>query len=523
MKISFPIILTAFFFLFTNCSSEKKEQSIPPNIIFVLADDLGYGDISVYAENNKIKTPNIDKIAVAGMRFTDAHSSSSVCTPTRYGLLTGRYNWRTQLKNGVLTGTSTALIPKTRTTVASILQKKGYHTAYIGKWHLGWNWGLKDTAVENGTGWNSTDFDNIDFTKRVTDTPNDLGFDYAYGHAASLDMAPYVYVENGRSTMIPDSVTVNKEKYSWWREGPTSKDFVHEEVTPNFFRKAIDYITKRAKTKQPFFLYLPLPSPHTPILPTKEWQGKSGLNPYGDFMLLIDDYMGQLLATIAAEGIEENTLIIFSSDNGCSPEADFEELAQKGHYPSHIYRGHKADIFEGGHRVPFIAKWPSKIKKGSVSEETICLTDFLATCAAIVNYELSEEEGEDSYSLLPIFEERELTTPLREATVHHSINGSFAIRKGEWKLIMCPDSGGWSFPKPSNKSALDSLPTIQLYNLKTDPKEATNLQATNPPKVTELKSLLIKYIQEGRSTVGMSQKNDSIVEEWKQIGFMKKK
>ena len=522
MKISFSIIFIAFLFVLINCKSEKKEQPLPPNIIFVLADDMGYGDVSAYAENNKIKTPNIDKMAAEGIRFTDAHTSSSVCTPTRYGLLTGRYNWRTRLKNGVLTGNSRALIPTTRSTVASILQKKGYHTAFIGKWHLGWNWGLKDSTIVSGEGWNPTDFDNIDFSKPITHNPNDLGFNYAYGHAGSLDMAPYVYVENGQSTRIPDSVTVNKGKYSWWREGPTAKDFVHEDVTPNFFRKAMSYVEERSKKQQPFFLYLPLPSPHTPILPTENWQGKSEINPYGDFVMMIDDYMGKLLATIQAEGIEENTLILFSTDNGCSPAAKIEELVEKGHYPNHIYRGHKADIFEGGHRVPFIAKWPNTIKKGSVSEETICLTDFLATCADIVDYDLSDEEGEDSYSLLPIFEGKELTMPLREATIHHSINGSFAIRKEEWKLIMCPGSGGWSFPRPSNKSAIDSLPSIQLYNLKTDPKETINLQAKNIEKVNELKTLLIKYIQEGRSTEGKPQENDAIIKKWKQIGFMEK-
>ncbi|MEN8124191.1 MAG: arylsulfatase [Bacteroidota bacterium] len=513
-----PIILISVLNL-CSCSDNRKEP-IKPNIIYVLADDLGYGDISAFNENSKINTPNIDKIASDGIRFTDAHTSSSVCTPTRYGILTGRYNWRSRLKSGVLTGNSKALIPNSRATVASILQKQGYYTGFIGKWHLGWDWTLKDSINKLGEGWSEKDFDNIDFSKPVTNTPNDLGFDYAYGHSGSLDMAPYVYVENGMATEIPDSVTVNTGKYSWWRKGPTSKDFIHEDVTPNFFRRAVNFIKEKSKEESPFFLYLALPSPHTPILPKEEWQGKSGLNPYGDFVMMIDDYMGQLINAIEMAGIGENTLIIFTSDNGCSPAAKIDELTENGHYPSYIYRGHKADIFEGGHRVPFIAKWPKKINKGSISKETICTTDLVATCAEIVGYSLSDTEGEDSYSLVPLFEQVTIDKPLREATIHHSINGSFAIRKGEWKLIMCPGSGGWSFPKPNNKEVIDSLPKYQLYNLKNDPGEITNLQATDTEKVEELKSLLVKYIIEGRSTPGALKKNDSINVEWKQIEFV---
>ena len=505
-----------------NCKIENHQESLP-NIIVILADDLGYGDVSIYHENNKIKTVNIDRIALNGIRFTDAHTPSSVCTPTRYGLLTGRYNWRTRLKNGVLTGKSKALIPNSRSTIASLLQKKGYHTAFVGKWHLGWDWALKNEKDETGEGWNEKDFDNIDFTKLIKNTPNDLGFNYSYGHSGSLDMAPYVYVENGKVTEVPDTSTVNTGKYSWWRKGPTSKDFIHEDVTPNFFRKGIKYIKEQSKKSNPFLLYLALPSPHTPILPTKEWQGKSGLNPYGDFMIMIDDYIGQLLDTVDEAGINDNTIIIFTSDNGCSPAAKIEELIENGHYPNSIYRGHKADIYEGGHRVPFIVRWPKEIKKESVSNETICLTDLMATFAEITNYDLKDDEGEDSYSLVPLFKDSTFSSSFREATVHHSINGSFAIRKDNWKLIMCPGSGGWSYPKPNDSVAINDLPKIQLYDLLNDPKELINQESLVPEKVVELKSLLSKYISEGRSTVGVSQKNDTINFEWKQIDFISKK
>jgi arylsulfatase A-like enzyme len=518
-SIAWILLLGLISISWISCQMEE-ENLPPPNIIVVLADDLGYGDISSFDKNNKIKTPHIDRIANEGIKFTDAHTPSSVCTPTRYGLLTGRYSWRSRLKNGVLTGKSKALIPNSRSTIASILQNQGYHTAFIGKWHLGWDWAIKTTNDETGEGWDQKDFIHIDFTKPVKNTPNDLGFDYSYGHSGSLDMAPYVYVENGKATAIPDTTTVNTGKYSWWRKGPTSKDFIHEEVTPNFFDRGIQYIEQQSKETNPFFLYLALPSPHTPILPTEAWQDKSGLNPYGDFMLMIDDYMGKLLDAVEKASINDNTIVIFTSDNGCSPEANFKVLGEKGHDPSSIYRGHKADIFEGGHRVPFLMQWPAKIKKARVSEETICLTDLMATFADIVHYDLKDSEGEDSHSLMPVMEEKKLSAPLRESTIHHSINGSFALRKGDWKLIMCPGSGGWSFPRPNNKNALDSLPEIQLYNLVDDPKEEINLESEHPTVVAEMKKLLIKYIVEGRSTPGLPQENDSIDFEWKQIGFI---
>jgi arylsulfatase A-like enzyme len=281
----------------------------------------------------------------------------------------------------------------------------------------------------------------------------------------------------------------------------------------------MEFIRQNSNKEKPFFIYLALPSPHTPILPTPEWQGKSGLNYYADFVLEVDDFMGQLMNVIKESGIEENTLVIFTSDNGCSPQADFDLLKSMGHNPSYIFRGHKADIFEGGHRVPFIAKWPSMIKKGQSSDEIICTVDLMATCADITGYNLAGDEGEDSYSLLPLFEGKKLDKPLREATIHHSVNGSFAIRQGDWKLIMCPGSGGWSFPKPNDKAAIDTLPPVQLYNLREDPAESKNLQADKPEKVEEMKELLTRIILDGRSTPGVSQSNDEM-ENWRQIEWI---
>ena len=453
------------------------------------------------------------------MKFTDAHTSSAVCTPTRYGLLTGRYNWRSGIKSGVLTGKSKALIPNDRTTVASLLKVQGYETGFIGKWHLGWDWALKDSDAESGEGWNEKDFFNIDFSKPITNGPENLGFNYSYGHSGSLDMAPYVYVENGMPTEIPDTVSVNSDKYTWWRKGPTSADFIHDDVTPNFFRKSFAYIKEKSKEDSPFFLYLALPSPHTPILPGEKWLGKSELNPYADFVMMIDDYMGQLMNQLKEAGIEENTLIVFTSDNGCSPEADFSILGDLGHDPSGIYRGHKADIYEGGHRVPFIVRWPSQIKAGSVSEKTICTTDFMATCADITDKTLAQNEGEDSFSLMPLFTNSTSNEYLREATVHHSINGSFAIRKDQWKMIFTPGSGGWSAPKPNSEEAKE-LPAYQLYDLSKDPSENNNLYTSQIEIGKELRQLMISYIENGRSNAGEKQTNEPEAyknKQWKQI------
>lgn len=518
------IILISLIGFLNSCKPRNSivNQKKLPNIIYVLTDDLGYGDINTFNSKGKIKTPNIDQLATAGMKFTDAHTSSAVCTPTRYGILTGRYNWRSGLKSGVLGGKSKALIPTSRTTVASLLQQKNYTTAFIGKWHLGWDWAVKNKTDSLSEFWNPKDKSiEIDFSKPIKNGPKDLGFDYSYGHSGSLDMAPYVYVENGKATKIPDTVSENKGKYSWWRKGLTSSDFIHEDVTPNFFRRSFKYIEEQAIKESPFFLYLALPSPHTPLLPTEEWQGKSGLNPYGDFVMMIDDYMGQLIKTIKDAGIEENTMIVFTSDNGCSPAAKIEEMLAKNHNPSSIYRGHKADIFEGGHRVPFIVKWPTAIEAGTSSNQTICTTDLMATVAAITDYELKDNEGEDSVDMLPLLKNELKNTSFREAIIHHSVNGSFAIRKDNFKLIMCAGSGGWSSPRPNDKELINKLPKKQLYNLTTDPSEQNNLVTTHPEKVVELEKLLNKYILEGRSTQGVKQQNDTGIW-WENLWWIEK-
>lgn len=326
--------------LLTICSTTFAEQK-RQNIVFILADDMGYGDISYLDKNSKLNTVNLDRMASEGVVFTDAHSSSSVSTPTRYGILTGRYNWRSTLKQGVLNGYSKALIPQERETIASMLKKNGYITAGIGKWHLGWDW----NNIDNGNEY-------VDFSKLVKNGPTTRGFDYFYGFCGSLDMPPYIYIENDLPTSIPVKTTVNKGKYSWWRKGPIGADFVHEEVLPNITDRACKYIKEKSKLDKPYFLYIPLPSPHTPILPTKEFIGKSGLGEYGDYVIMTDAMVGKVLKAIDESGEGDNTIVVFTTDNGCSPAAGINELIEQGHYPNSIYRGHKADLFDGGHRVP---------------------------------------------------------------------------------------------------------------------------------------------------------------------------
>lgn len=486
-----------------------------PNIVFILADDLGYGDIKCFNPSGKIPTPNLDRMAANGIMFTDAHTSSAVCTPTRYGILTGRYNWRTPLKSSVLSGYSKSLIKPNRTTVASMLQRQGYTTAYIGKWHLGWDWDIQkeDSKLHRD---NLSALPKVDFSKAIKNGPESHGFDYSFGFSGSLDMAPYVYVENGMATNVPTKTTVSVDEKGFWRSGPTSNDFDHAMVLQDLTDKAIRFIDEKSNGNTPFFLYFPLPAPHTPILPTTKFLGKSNTNMYGDFVMQVDDVVGQIRKILTQKGISENTLLIFTSDNGCSPKADLKELAKVDHIPGYHFRGGKADIYEAGHRVPFIAEWPAQGLRNTSSDKTICTTDFFATCAELTNYETLDTEAEDSYSFLPLIK-GEADDDIRSYIVHHSINGSFAIRQGDWKLCVCPGSGGWSFPRPQDiKSQNLDLPPMQLFNLKEDIGETNNLVSEYPEKVDELKSALKKIILEGRSTPGARQVNDGM-EGWSQI------
>jgi arylsulfatase A len=492
-----------------------------PNFVFILCDDLGYGDVGCLNPEGKIRTPNMDRIAREGMLFTDAHSGSAVCSPTRYGVITGRYAWRSRLKSGVLGGLSPRLIETGRMTVASMLKAQGYHTAAIGKWHLGMDWekkGSGDLAELNIE--SREQVFNVDYAKPVKNGVNSVGFDYYYGISASLDMVPYTYIENDRVTVLPtedrDYPMFHGREQGRVRKGPAAPGFKMENVLPDLTNKAVEYIGARAadaKQGKPFFLYLPYASPHTPVAPSHEWVGKSGLNPYADFVMQTDAAIGEVLQALDQQGLSQNTLVIITSDNGCSPQADFPGLLAKGHDPSQVLRGHKADIYEGGHRIPFIARWPAKVKAGSKTSQTICLTDFMRTAADVLKVDLPDTAAEDSVSILPIL----LGTargPVREATVHHSINGSFAIRQGKWKLELCPGSGGWSSPRPGQQDT-SKLPLVQLYDLEADIAEERNVQHEHPEVVARLTKLMEKYAQEGRSTPGAAQPNTGEVDVWK--------
>jgi arylsulfatase A len=497
----FHILLTVFMLLAV--LSSRAAQTPPPNIVYVYCDDLGYGDVQCLNPQGKIPTPHMDRLARGGLIFTDAHSSSAVCTPSRYSVLTGRYNWRSAMKRGVLNGFSPRLIETNRVTVAAFLKEQGYATACLGKWHLGLNWPQNDGSAPGS----SANPKKIDYTQPIHGGPTTLGFDYFYGISASLDMAPFAFIENDRVTEIP---TVEKE---WVRKGPAAESFEAIDVLPVLERKAVDYISAHAagaKQGKPFFLYLPLASPHTPILPTKEWQGKSGLNPYGDFVMQTDATVGAVLEALETHGLTENTLVIFTSDNGCSPAAEYPELLARGHNPSYHFRGTKADIFDGGHRVPFLVRWPARVKAGTTNDQLICQSDLFATCADILGKKLPDHVAEDSVSILPALSGK-AKRPLREAIVHSSINGAFAIRQGQWKLELCADSGGWSKPQPGSAAA-SGLPPVQLYDLSRDIGETNNVQAEHPKIVARLTKLLEKYIADGRSTPGQPQSNTGPVE-----------
>ena len=449
-----------------------------PNIIYILTDDLGYGDVSAYNSNSKIFTPSIDALSKEGMLFTDAHSNSSVCTPTRYGILTGQYAWRTSLKNGVLWSYDKPLITPDQLTVAQLLKNKGYQTACVGKWHLGLDWAKQSNGA-------------IDFTKPINGGPTQLGFDYFFGITASLDIPPYVYINGNIVTATRIDSVKEQGGQGFWRAGPIGNDFKHQDVLDTFVSKSIQYIEKASKQKDPFFLYLALASPHTPILPSNSHLGKTGTNAYGDFVAMTDEKVGQILQYLKDKNLDKNTMIVFTSDNGCSPTANFKELREKGHDPSGGLRGTKADIYEGGHRIPFIVKWPGVVKANSISSATICLTDFMATCSDILSMQLQNSVAQDSYSLLPLLTPSKKTNYQRTSTIHHSIDGYFAIRKGDWKLAICSGSGGWSAPT-ENQAIKNNLPPVQLFNLKEDPSEQNNVYEKYPEIVRTLTEELEK-------------------------------
>jgi len=453
-----------------------------PNIVLILMDDMGYGDPRAYNPDSKIPTPALDRLAAEGMRFTDAHTPSSVCTPTRYALMTGRYAWRSRLKEGVLWGYDRALIEPGRLTLPSLLRRAGYATAGVGKWHLG----LGD------------DPEKIDYTRPLTPGPVTQGFDYFFGIPASLDMEPYVFFRNDRVEAPPTAADPGSGECctgAFWRPGPAAPGFKPIDVLPRVTEHAVRYVDERAKSRQPFFLYVAYASPHTPWVPTPQFRGRSGAGEYGDFMAQTDASIGRILDALDRHKLTENTLVIATSDNGAYWRP--QEIERYGHRANHAWRGMKADIFEAGHRVPFIARYPGKVARGASSDALITLADIMATAASIVGVALPPNEAEDSFDFSPVLRGKPDARGRRDAAVHHAQSGMFAIRQGPWKLIEGLGSGGFTAPREIKPGPGD--PPGQLYNLADDPAETTNVYTKHPEVVERLKVQLARYKQSGRS------------------------
>lgn len=479
-----------FLILLSGCADLYAQER--PNIVYILCDDLGYGDVQVLnPDKGKILTPNIDQFAKESMTFTDAHSGSAVCTPSRYGILTGRYSWRSRLQEGVLRGGDefNPLIDVNRMTVASMLKKEGYSTGAIGKWHLGFQYlnseGEEYELYENGK------LANTPIGATLPNGPISRGFDSFIGfhHSASME-----------TVVRDDKVVAHMQPIEMLQ-------FLTDETT--------QYIKNHAGKESPFFLYLALNSPHSPVVPSEKWQGKSGMGSYADFVMETDDAVGQVLRALKENGLDDNTLVVFTSDNGTSfPESRALQLKKDfGHYVSADFRGGKSDIWEGGHRIPFMVRWKGKIKANSQSDALICQASFMATCSEITGIELPENAGEDSFSILPILKNESQNSPY-EYVVHHSINGKFSIRNSTWKLEFASGSGGWSAPTDEKASA-ENLTAIQLYNMDEDVEESRNLYDSYPEIVSALTAELEKIVSNGRSTPGQKQPNDVAIDIFK--------
>ena len=511
-----PLFFVAIILTLAATSTALAEVQ-PPNIVIILADDLGYGDVQcLNPQRGRIPTPHIDRLATQGMTFTDAHSSSAVCSPTRYTVLTGRYHWRTRLQSGIVGVFGKPLIAPDRLTIAGLLKRQGYQTACVGKWHLGWDWPIdpataalfhakpsKDRPApteEQKAVWKDT------FSKPIGGGPITRGFDEYFGTDVP-NWPPYCFIENDRTVGIPSEFLPKKllKNNQASLQGPALPGWTLEPILPALGDRACDYIERSAQRAEPFFLYMPLTSPHTPLAVNKPFQGKSGLNTYADFVMETDAVVGRVLEAIDNAGVADNTLVIFTSDNGCAPYVGAKQLEAKGHFPSGPYRGYKADAWEGGHRVPFFVRWPDVVKQGTSSERLICQSDLMATVAQVVGANLPDEAGEDSANILPLLHGEDRA--VHEAVVHQSASGKFAIRTRKWKLLFCAGSGGWT--SPNDRQAKQSgLPPLQLYDLETDPAETTNLQDKHPEIVERLAGLLEEYVAAGRSTPGTPQEND---------------
>ncbi len=486
-------------------AAETPRSSAKPNILIILADDLGYGDVQCYnRERGKIPTPHLDRLASQGMRFTDGHSSSGVCSPSRYALLTGRYHWRTRLQSGIVGTWGEPLIAPDRMTVASLAKQHGYRTAAVGKWHLGWNWPIKPEQKRflNGRG-PATDehraaWQEI-FSQPIAGGPTTRGFDTYFGTDVP-NWPPYCFIENDRtvgipSEFLPDPLLGNNQAST---PGPALQDWKLEPTLPALGDRVCQIIAENAAKPEPFLIYMPLTTPHTPLAVNAEWKGKSGLgNACADLIMETDAIVGRVLDALEKSGKADNTLVFFTSDNGFAAYAGAKDLESRGHFPSGPLRGYKTDVHEGGHREPFLIRWPAVVKPGSVCGQLVHHADLFATLADILGTKLPDNAGEDSFSLLPLLKGED--NPVRDHAVSCAATGIPGIRQGSWKLILSPDP---KLAKAANN------PDTRLYNLAEDLAETTDLAAEQPDRVAQMKTLYETLVTNGRSTPGAPQRND---------------
>ncbi len=511
-----PFFILSYYFLTWSCSvcfvgagvalAEPNRQR--PNILVILADDLGYGDVRCNnPDRSKIATPNFDRIAQEGMRFTDGHSSSGCCSPSRYTLLTGRYHWRTRLQQGIVGVWGKPLIAPDRMTIATLAKQHGYQTAAIGKWHLGRDWPIADSdreafrdfkddesqvTPEMRAAWQRT------FSQSIPGGPTTRGFDLYFGTDVP-NWPPYCFIENDRTVGTPTRLLDTKLLVSRniaSLQGPALEEWKLEGILPALTDRACNYILEASARPEPYLLYLPLTTPHTPLTPNAPWQGKSGLNnACADLIMETDAMVGRVLDAVKQSGEADNTFVLFTSDNGFASYVGVKELEQQGHFPSGPLRGYKADAFEGGHRVAFMVRWPGIVKEGTVSHHLVHQADIMATLAEILGAKLPDSAGEDSFSFLATL--RGDDRPHRDHAISTSCNGIPTLRDGNWKYIAAAD------PRDQGQG-----PEVQLYDLGNDLAESKNLAASMPEKVAEMKKRLEALIVAGRTTPGPKQKND---------------
>ncbi|MFM1768982.1 MAG: Arylsulfatase [Verrucomicrobiota bacterium] len=471
-----------------------------PNILLLYVDDMGYGDLGANNPASKIPTPHLDRLAAEGMRFTDAHSSSGVCTPSRYAMLTGRHHWRDF--HGIAGAFDGPVFKKGQLTLAGMLRQRGYATACLGKWHLGMDW---DAIRKPGTPRKSIEHSDFDWTVRFPGGPLDHGFDHYFGDNV-INFPPYAWIQDDRLVAPPDvtlrEVPLQPKEGSWeCRPGPGRSDWDFYQVLPTLTRKGVEYIRSRRGQAQPFFLYFAFPSPHAPIIPNDAFDGKSKAGPYGDFVVQTDDACGQMLAALREAGLADNTIVVFSADNGPENYA-YARDEKYEHWSAAPFRGLKRDLYEGGHHVPFLLKWPGVTKAGAVSDALLSQVDLMATFAALVQFDLPRQSAEDSFNFLPWLQGKTAAPP-RTTLIHNTNAKHYAIRDGQWLLVDAP-SGHTSRQPPAawvkkHRQPPDDPQPVELYNLKDDLGQRHNLAAQHPDQVARLKALLKKLQDQGHT------------------------